>query len=91
MSRLARWIRPSSSPIRALILFVPKKGGELRLCVDYHGLNRVTKKNKAPLPLISEILDRLGKARVFTKLDLKDAYHRLRIREGDEWKMAFRY
>lgn len=69
------WIQPSSSLIRAPILFIFKKGGELRLCVDYHGLNQVTKKNKAPLPLISEILDRLGRAKVFTKLDLKDAYH----------------
>ncbi|KAM4061979.1 reverse transcriptase (RNA-dependent DNA polymerase) [Hirsutella rhossiliensis] len=78
--------RPAGSPI----LFVPKKGGKLRLCVDYRGLNKVTKKNRAALPLISGILDRLGRAKVFTKLDLKDAYHRLRIREGDEWKTAFR-
>ena len=80
----------SRSPAGAPVLFVPKKGGQLRLCVDYRALNKVTKKNRAPLPLISEILDRLGKARVYTKLDLKEAYHRLRIREGDEWKTAFR-
>ncbi|KPM33866.1 hypothetical protein AK830_g12706, partial [Neonectria ditissima] len=78
------------SPAGAPILFVPKKGGKLRLCVDYRGLNKITRKDKAPLPLIHEILDRLGKAQIFTKLDLKDAYHRLRIREGDEWKTAFR-
>jgi transposase InsO family protein len=84
------WIRPSRSPAGAPILFVPKKGGKLRLCVDYRALNRVTKKNRAPLPLIGEILDRLSKAKVYTKLDLKDAYHRIRIEPGDEWKTAFR-
>jgi len=83
-------IRSSTSPAGAPILFVPKKDGGLRLCVDYRGLNKVTKKNRYPLPLISETLDRLVGAKVFTKLDLKDAYHRLRIREGDEWKTAFR-
>jgi transposase InsO family protein len=83
-------IRYSRSPTGAPVLFVPKKGGKLRLCVDYRALNKVTRKNRAPLPLINEILDRLAKAKRFTKLDLKDAYHRLRIREGDEWKTAFR-
>lgn len=84
------WIRPSTSPAGAPILFVPKKGGKLRLCVDYRALNRRTRKDRTPLPLITEILDRLSDSKVFTKLDLKDAYHRLRIREGDEWKTAFR-
>ena len=62
----------------------------MRLCVDYCGLNKVTIKNRYPIPLVSEMLDRLSKARVFTKLDLRDAYHRLRIKEGDEWKTAFK-
>jgi transposase InsO family protein len=84
------WIRHSTSPAGAPILFVPKKDGSLRLCVDYRGLNKVTVKNRHPLPLISEILDRLAGARWFTKLDLKNAYHRIRIRRGDEWKTAFR-
>jgi transposase InsO family protein len=84
------WIRYSSSPAGAPILFVPKPGGKLRLCVDYRGLNRLTRKDRTPLPLISEILDRLTNSKVYTKIDLKDAYHRLRIREGDEWKTAFR-
>ena len=84
------WIRASTSPAGAPILFVPKKDGGLRLCVDYRGLNKITKKNRYPLPLISETLDRMVGAAVFTKLDLKDAYHRLRIKEGDEWKTAFR-
>lgn len=84
------WIRPSQSPAGAPIMFVPKKGGGLRLCVDYRGLNNVTIKDRTPLPLISETLDRLRRAKIFTQLDLKDAYHRMRIREGDEWKTAFR-
>ena len=84
------WIRESTSPAGAPILFVPKKDGTLRLCVDYRGLNKVTKKNRLALPLISETLDRLSGAKVFTKLDMKNAYHRIRIRRGDEWKTAFR-
>ena len=84
------WIQHSTSPAGAPILFVPKKDGGLRLCVDYRGLNAVTIKNRHPLPLITETLDRLCGAQRFTKLDLKDAYHRIRIRSGDEWKTAFR-
>jgi transposase InsO family protein len=84
------WIRPSTSPAGAPILFVPKKDGTLRLCVDYRGLNKVTIKNRHPLPLISEILDRLQGAGYYTKLDLKNAYHRIRIQLGHEWKTAFR-
>ena len=60
------------------------------MCVNYRGLNKVTIKNRHPLPLIDETLDRLIGAQVFTKLDLKDAYHRVRIREGYKWKTAFR-
>jgi transposase InsO family protein len=84
------WIRESQSPAGAPILFVPRKSGELRLCVDYRGLNAITIKNRYPLPLASELLDRLGGSTVFSKIDLRNAYHRIRIREGDEWKTAFR-
>lgn len=84
------WIRESQSPAGAPILFVPKKSGELRLCVDYRGLNAITTKNRYPLPLTGELLDRLGGSIVFSKIDLRNAYHRIRIREGDEWKTAFR-
>ena len=84
------WIRPSKSPVGAPILFVPKSDGTMRLCVDYRGLNKVTIKDRYPIPLVSEMLDRLSKAAIYTKLDLRDAYHRLRIREGDEWKTAFK-
>lgn len=84
------WIRRSKSPAGAPILFVKKKDGSMRLCVDYRGLNKVTVKNRHPLPLISESLERLSQARYYTKLDVREAYHRIRIREGDEWKTAFR-
>ncbi len=84
------WIRPSKSPAGAPILFAPKKDGSLRLCVDYRGLNLITLKNRYPLPLIGETLDRLSGASIYTQLDLRDAYHRIRIKKGDEWKTAFR-
>ena len=77
------WIQHSESPAGAPILFVPKKDGSLRLCVDYRGLNKVTIKNRYPLPLIPEILDRLSKVRLFRKLDIQDAYYRIRIVRED--------
>jgi hypothetical protein len=90
-SSLAKgWIRSSTSTVGAPIHFVKKKDGGLRLCVDYRGLNAITVKDRTPLPLISEALDRLSKAKIYTKLDVKDAYYNLRIAKGDEWKTAFR-
>ncbi|UTT88131.1 hypothetical protein NDA17_001758 [Ustilago hordei] len=71
------------------VLFVPKKDGGLRLCVDYRGLNEITVRNRAPLPLIEEQLFLLRKARIYTKLDLRAAYNLIRIAKGDEWKTAF--
>ncbi len=64
-------ITRSNSPAAAPILFVPKSNGKIRICVDYRGLNKVTIKDKYPLPLMSELRDRLGTAKVFTKIDLK--------------------
>jgi hypothetical protein len=84
------FIRPSSSPAGAPILFVKKKDGTLRLCVDYRGLNRITIKNRYALPLISELIDRFQGSRVFTRLDLRGAYNLVRIAAGEEWKTAFR-
>ncbi len=78
------FIRPSKSSAGAPVLFIPKPDGTLRLCVDYRGLNSMTIKNRYPFPLIDEILDRLSGARVFTKIDMKNAYYRLLIRESDE-------
>lgn len=84
------WIRASSSPCSSPVLFAKKPGGGLRFCVDYRGLNAITSKDRYPLPLIRETLRTLAKARYFTKLDVRAAFHRLRVKEGDEWKTAFR-
>ena len=78
------WIRPSSSAAAAPVLFAKKPNGGLRLCVDYRGLNAITVPDRYPLPLFKETLRQLPKARWFTKLDVKSAFHRIRIREGDE-------
>jgi Reverse transcriptase (RNA-dependent DNA polymerase) len=72
------------------VLFIKKADSSLRLYVDYRELNRITKKNRYPLPRINKILNRLVNLKVFTKFNLRDAYHRIRIRRGDEWKTAFR-
>ncbi|KAJ8370954.1 hypothetical protein SKAU_G00109820 [Synaphobranchus kaupii] len=82
-------IRPSSSPVGAGFFFVGKKDGSLRPCIDYRGLNQVTIRNKYPLPLINTAFEPLSPAVTFTKLNLRNAYHLVRIREGDEWKTAF--
>jgi hypothetical protein len=84
-------IRPSKSPTAAPIIFVPKAHGQgLRLCVDYHGLNKVTITNRYLLPIMSELQDRVQEAKIFTKIDLKNGYNLIRIKPGDEWKMAFK-
>jgi hypothetical protein len=69
---------------------VKKKDGSLRLCVDYRGLNKITVKNRHSLPLITKSLERLAQAKFYTKLDVREAYHRIRIKEGNKWKTAFR-
>ena len=75
------FIRPSTSPWDAPILFVKKKDGSLRLCVDYRKLNRVTVKNKYSLPQIDDLFDQLCGACYFSKIDLRSGYHQLRIQE----------
>ena len=82
-------IHPSSSLAGAGFFFVRKKDGSLRPCIDYRGLNDITVKNRFPIPLISSAFNALQKAQFFTKLDLRIAYHLVRIKEGDEWKTAF--
>ncbi|XP_077166890.1 uncharacterized protein LOC143823989 [Paroedura picta] len=87
---LARgFIRPATSSLAAPVLFVKKKDGSLRLCTDYRGLNAVSTCNAYPLPLIKDLLGHLGKARIFTKLDLREAYYRVRIKKGHEYLTAF--
>jgi hypothetical protein len=83
------YVQPSTSPWAAPILFVKKKDGSLRLCVDYRGLNAVTVKNKYPLPLLDEFFDRFQGAKFFSKLDLQQGYHQLRIADADIPKTAF--
>uniref|UniRef100_A0A8K9UM86 Gypsy retrotransposon integrase-like protein 1 n=1 Tax=Oncorhynchus mykiss TaxID=8022 RepID=A0A8K9UM86_ONCMY len=78
-----------SVALDAVFFFVKKKDGSLRPCIDYRGLNDITVKNRYPLPLMSSAFEILQGARFFTKLDLRNAYHLVRIREGDEWKTAF--
>ena len=88
---LARgWIRPTKSPIGAPCFFVKKPNGGLRLCIDYRDLNAVTIKDKYPIPLFQDFIDDFSKSAIFTQLDFPDAYHLVRIVEGDEWKTAFR-
>jgi transposase InsO family protein len=84
------WIRPSKSPAGAPVLFVPKKDGGYRLCVDYRGLNAITVKNAYPIANMEQAINRLSGAKIYTQLDLRDAYHRIRIKCGDEWKTAFK-
>ena len=83
-------IQPSSSPWGCGVLFVKKKDGTDRLCVDYRPLNKKTIKNKYPLPNINELFEQLKGAQVFSKLDLRMGYHQIRIREEDIPKTAFR-
>ncbi|KAA0036674.1 pol protein [Cucumis melo var. makuwa] len=84
------FIRPSVSPWGAPVLFVKKKDGSMRLCIDCRELNKVTVKNRYPLPRIDELFDQLQGATVFSKIDLRSGYHQLRIRDNDIPKTAFR-
>lgn len=84
------FIRVSNSPAAAPVLFAKKPGGGVRFCVDYRGLNAITRKDRYPLPLISDTLRNISKAKYLTKLDVIAAFNRVRIAEGEEWKTAFR-
>uniref|UniRef100_A0A251VPE0 RNA-directed DNA polymerase n=1 Tax=Helianthus annuus TaxID=4232 RepID=A0A251VPE0_HELAN len=84
------FIRPSSSPWGAPVLFVKKKDGTFRMCIDYRELNKVTVKNRYPLPRIDDLFDQLQGSCYYSKIDLRSGYHQLRVREEDVSKTAFR-
>ena len=84
------FIRPSISPGGAPVLFAKKKDGTLRLVVDYRALNKITLKDRYPIPLIGNLIDQLKSAKIYTKFDLRAGYYNVRIKSGHEWKTAFR-
>ena len=84
------YIRPSKSPMASPFFFVGKKDGSSRPCQDYRYLNEHTVKDAYPLPLISDLMTKLKGAKVFTKLDLRNGYNNVRIKDGDQWKAAFK-
>jgi hypothetical protein len=84
------YIRESKSPYGAPVLFVKKKEGTLRMCIDYRALNKITIKNKYPLPRVDELLDRLAGAKYFSKIDLRSGYWQVRIADEDIQIWAFR-
>jgi hypothetical protein len=83
-------IQASNSPAAAPVLMVKKPGGGIRFCVDYQGLNNITRKNRYPLPPFTETLRNVAKAKWFTKLDVIAAFHKICVAQGEEWKTAFR-
>jgi hypothetical protein len=84
------YIQNSINPTGTPILFILKKNRNLRLYVNYSNFNKIIIKNRYPFPLIREILNRLNRAAVYTKFDLKKAYYKIRIKKGDEWKIIFK-
>ncbi|GBG86664.1 hypothetical protein CBR_g41726 [Chara braunii] len=88
--RANKFCRPSESEFGAPVLFVPKKEGKLRMCIDYRGLNRITRKNVYPLPRIDDLLDAPGGCKVFSKIDLKSGYHQIEVDPSDQHKTAFK-
>ena len=84
------FVRPCTSPWGAPVLFVKKKDRSMRLCIDYRELNKVTLRNQYPLSRIDDLFDQLQGAKVFSKIDLRSAYHQLRVHDEDVSKTAFR-
>jgi len=87
---MKEYIKPSKSPYGAPVLFVHKKDGTLKMCVDYRDFNKVTVKNQYPLPRIDDLFDRLSGAKVFSRIDLRSGYYQIRVAKGDEEKTTCR-